>query len=261
MLIDGTAIAEKVLKELRRRSVPQKELAAVLVGDDAASLSFLKQKQRAAESLGVNFKLYQLPDSLAQIQLEKKIKAISDDERVGGMIVQLPLPNTYNRIGVLNQIAIEKDVDVLNGETSKVLAPAAGALERVLKEIGFSVADKNVVVVGSGLLIGRPIVNWLMGQTKKLSVVNRGGYDPQIVREADLVITGAGVPRLVKGDYIKHNAVVIDFGYGRDEADELAGDVDLKSVQRVAAQVTPTPGGMGPVVVAMLFSNFYQLAG
>ncbi len=261
MIIDGSAIAQKILSELRKLPVPEREFAAVLVGDDPASLSFLKQKQAAAESLGVKFKLYRFESSLTQHALIQKIAAISADAKVGAMIVQLPLPPQFDRVSVLNAIGIEKDVDVLNGETSKVLAPAAGALQRVLKEIKFDVAEKQVVVVGSGLLIGRPIVNWLMGQVKQLTVVNRGGYDPQVIRNADLVIAGTGVPRLVRGDHLKQGAVVIDYGYGRDEEDQLAGDVDLKSVQRIASYVTPTPGGMGPIVVAQLFANFYKLTG
>lgn len=260
MVIDGNAIAQKILNELRKLPVPEKEFAAVLVGDDPASLSFLKQKQAAAESLGVKFKLYRFESSLTQHALIQKIAAISADEKVGAMIVQLPLPPQFDRVSVLNAIGIAKDVDVLNGETTKVLAPAAGSLQRVLREIKFDVSDKQVVVVGSGLLIGRPIIDWLMGQVKQLTVVNKGGYEPQLIRNADLVVTGTGVPRLIRGDHIRKGAVVIDYGYGRDEEDQLAGDVDFKSVQRVAAHVTPTPGGMGPIVVAQLFVNFYKLS-
>jgi methylenetetrahydrofolate dehydrogenase (NADP+)/methenyltetrahydrofolate cyclohydrolase len=259
MLINGNEIAEKILRELRKRSVPEKELAAILVGDDSASLSFLRKKAETAQLLNVKFKLYRFADSLSQFDLEKKVREIYDRSDVGGVIVQLPLPAKYDRIGVLNCIGIDKDIDVLNGETSKVLAPAAASLERILAEIKFDPADKNVVVVGSGLLIGRPIANWLMSKAKQVVVINRGGYDSALIRCADLVISGTGVPRLIKGQDVKHGAVIVDYGYGRDEADELAGDVDLKSVSKVAGWVTPTPGGTGPVVVAMLFSNFYKL--
>jgi len=261
MLIDGGAIAQKILKESQKLPVPTKELAAVIVGDDAASLSFLKQKERAAESLGVKFKLYRFDDSLAESELIQKIAALSADENVGGIIVQLPLPKKYDRVSVLNAIGIEKDVDVLNGETSKILAPAAGALKRILESIDFDLAGKQVAVVGSGLLIGRPVTTWLMGQhVKQLVILNRGAYDPSVIRTADLVVTGTGVPRLIRGEHVKQGAVIIDFGYGRDEADELTGDVDMKSVLKTAGFVTPTPGGTGPVVVAMLLSNFYALA-
>lgn len=262
MLIDGNKIAEDILKALRKQLLPEKEFAAIMVGDDAASLSFLRQKQRTAESLGVKFKLYQFPDTILQSELIKKIAGISADEKVGAMIVQLPLPKKFDRVSVLNAIGISKDVDVLNGETSKVLAPAAGALVQILQSIKFDPSGKQVVVVGSGILIGRPIVNWLMTQhVKQLVVLNRGAYDAQTVRTADLLVTGTGVPRLIRGEHLKHAAVVIDYGYGRDEEDQLSGDVDMKSAQKVAGYITPTPGGTGPIVVAQLFANFYRLAG
>lgn len=259
-LIDGNKIAEDILKRLHKQSTPTKELAAVLVGDDAASVSFLKQKQRAAESLGVKFKLYQFPAETKQHLLIERIKAMSTDDAIGGIIVQLPLPPHFDRVAVLNAIGIEKDVDLLNGEAAKILAPAAGALDEILRSINFDPKEKQAVVIGSGLLIGRPITNWLMRQAKSLTIVNRGGYDAAVIRTADLVVTGAGVPRLIRGEHLKQGAVVVDFGYGRDEADQLAGDVDLKSVQKVAAFVTPTPGGTGPIVVAMLIKNFYTLS-
>ncbi len=260
MIIDGNNIAGKILKELRKQLVPEKEFAAILVGDDSASLSFLKQKEMAARSLGVKFHLYRFADSLAQVELQKKVRAIYENPDVGAVIIQLPLPQKYDRVAVLNEIGIDKDVDVLNGETSKILAPAAGALQRILQEINFNVVEKDVVIVGSGLLIGRPIADWLMGKARKLTIMNKGGYESSVVRNADLVVSGTGVPRLIKGDDIKNGAVIIDYGYGRDESDTLSGDVDFKSVSRVAGFVTPTPGGTGPIVVAMLFSNFYKLA-
>lgn len=260
MLIDGNEIAKKILKELGRQLSPEQELAAILVGDDAASLSFLRKKQDAAQSLGVKFKLYQFSSTLSQDQLERKVAAIAADSGVGGLIIQLPLPSQYDRVSLLNKIPIEKDVDVLNGETSKVLAPAAGALMRILQEINFDMRGKRAVVVGSGLLIGKPIISWLSDKAESVTVINKGGYSPDIVRQADLVVSGTGVARLIKGDHLKKSAVVIDFGYGRDESDELAGDVDMKSAAKVAGYITPTPGGTGPIVVAMLFNNFYKLA-
>jgi len=260
MIIDGSKIAEDILKGLRKQLPPTKEMAAVLVGDDDASFSFLRQKQRTAESLGVKFRLYQFEDSITQLALIKKLEDMSLDEKIGGIIVQLPLPVKFDRVAVLNSIVIRKDVDVLNGETTKVLAPAAGALVHILREFKFDLVDKHAVVVGSGQLIGRPVINLLMKKTRRLTVLNRGGYDPQIVRTADLVVSGTGVPRLIRGEHLKQGAMVIDFGYGRDEEDQLTGDVDSKSALKVAGFFTPTPGGTGPIVVAMLFSNFYNLS-
>lgn len=258
MIIDGNKIAEGIFALLRQQEVPKKELAAILVGDDAASLSFLKQKERTAQSLGVQFKLYALPATLSQKELEDEVRNIVNTESVGGVIVQLPLPKHYDRVPVLNAIGIEKDVDVLNGENASILAPAAGALELILKEVDFCLQDKEVVVVGSGLLIGRPIATWLMPKVKKLIVVNRGGLTPEVTKDADLIISGVGLPGLITEEYVKKDAVVIDYGYAKENG-VLVGDVVFTEVSKKTSAITPVPGGTGPIVVAMLFKNFFDL--
>lgn len=257
-LIDGKQITNNIISELKQWPVPVKRLVGVLVGDDKASLSFLKQKEKTAEQLGVKFELKKFSDRLSQNELEGEIRTISADDEVGGIIVQLPLPRKYDRTPILNAIGIEKDVDVLNGESISVLAPAAGAVKRILSEIDFDLAGKRVVVVGPGLLIGRPVATWLMDKVIKLTVLGKAKLDIVALQEADLVVSGTGQAKLIRGQHIKPGAVVIDFGYG-SIAGELTGDVDLKTVFEVAEYVTPTPGGTGPIVVAQLFENFFKM--
>jgi len=257
-MINGTKIAQKIIRRLQRRKAPHKTLAAILVGSDSASLSFLRQKAFVAKQLGVSFYITTLPSTLSQRVLEQKIRHISKDEKIGGIIVQLPLPKKYNRIGVLNAIGIEKDIDVLNGETSRVLAPAAGALSEIFKEIKFYPKGKRAVIIGSGLLVGQPVTQWLMHQTKQLTILNRGALDSKVLREADVIISGTGVPHLVRGSYIKKNAVVIDYGYGKLRR-KLYGDIHIPSVSQKTSWYTPTPGGTGPIVVAKLLENFFML--
>ncbi len=257
-LIDGKQIANNIISELKQWPVPVKRLVGVLVGDDKASLSFLKQKEKTAEQLGVKFELKKFSDRLSQNELEGEIRNISTDDEVGGIIVQLPLPRKYERTPILNVIGIEKDVDVLNGESISVLAPAAGAVKRILSEIDFDLAGKRVVVVGPGLLIGRPVATWLMDKVIKLTVLGKAKLDIVALQEADLVVSGTGQAKLIRGQHIKSGAVVIDFGYG-SIAGELTGDVDMKTVLEVAEYVTPTPGGTGPIVVAQLFENFFKM--
>jgi len=257
-LIDGKKIAADIVAELKKRPVPVKKLIGILVGDDKASLSFLKQKEKTAEQLGVHFELKKFSDRLTQKELEGEVRSISANEEVGGIIVQLPLSKKYERTSILNAIGIEKDVDVLNGENASILAPAAGALKRILEEIEFNLSGKKAVVVGPGLLIGRPIATWLMDKVIKLTVLGKTKLDTPSLQEADLVVSGTGQAKLIRGQHIKPGAVVIDFGYG-SIAGELTGDIDLKSVSEVADYVTPTPGGTGPIVVAQLFVNFFDL--
>jgi len=257
MIIDGSKIAEKVIDELARQKRPKKELIAILVGKDEASLSFLRQKEKVAKTLKVKFKLVKLSDSLTQKELERAVRRVSKKRTTGGLLIQLPLPKHYDRIPVLNAIGIAKDVDVLNGETTRILAPAVGALKRILEEIKFGLAGKKAVVIGPGFLIGRPIASWLMGQVAKLTAIDKGGMDKELVKEADLVITGVGQPHLISADMVKSKAVVVDYGYGK-ENNELVGDADFEAISQHAV-VTPTPGGTGPVVVAQLLANFYKI--
>lgn len=259
-MIDGNAIAEKIIGQLKAKKTPTKSLAAILVGEDKASLSFLKQKEKVAKELGVRFVLHILPETLSQGELERQVRGISADPSVGAVIVQLPLPKKYDRVPVLNAIGIEKDVDVLNGETTKVFPPAVGAMQHILEEIGFSLEGKRAVVVGPGMLIGRPIAGWLMPQVIKLTVLGKAKLDEEVIREADLVVTGTGVPHLLNDSHIKPNAVVIDFGYGQLDG-KTTGDVDAKAVAMKTKLVTPTPGGTGPIVVAQLFENFFRICG
>jgi methylenetetrahydrofolate dehydrogenase (NADP+)/methenyltetrahydrofolate cyclohydrolase len=259
-MIDGNSIAEKIIGQLKARKTPTKSLAAILVGDDKASLSFLKQKEKVAKELGVRFILHILPETLSQGELERQVRAISADSAVGAVIVQLPLPKKFDRVPVLNAIGIEKDVDVLNGETTKIFPPAVGAMKHILEEVGFDLAGKRAVVVGPGMLIGRPIAGWLMPQVIKLTVLGKAKLDEEAIREADLVVSGTGVAHLINDSHIKPNAVVIDFGYGQLEG-KTTGDVDAKAVAMKTKFVTPTPGGTGPIVVAQLFENFFRICG
>lgn len=257
MIINGNILAEKILDKLKDKKT-SKEFVAILVGDDPASLSFLKQKEKVAESLGVIFRLEILSEELSQAELESRVRSISQEEKTGALIVQLPLPKKYNKVPVLNAIGIRKDVDVLNGETTSILPPSVGALEEILQSINFNTEGKTAVVIGPGMLIGEPVAKYLMKCTKKLLILNKGAVDKESVQEGDLVVVSAGVPRLVTSEHIKEGAVVIDYGYKRENG-KLTGDVDFEEVKEIGSFITPTPGGTGPLVVAKLFENFFKL--
>lgn len=259
-MIDGKAIAHKMISELKALPVPKKKLAAILVGDNKYSKSFLRQKARTADSLGVKFELHELSDKLTQAQVEKEVKKISKDPKVGGVIVQIPLPEHYDREPILAAIDLKKDVDDLNGKGYAVLSPAPASLKRILHEINFELKGKRVVVVGPGFLIGKPIAQWLVGKVRKLTVWGRNDFDEAALKEADLIVTSAGVPGIIQGKHIKNGAVLIDYSYGTDAGGKISGDVDIESCSKKTQFITPTPGGTGPIVVSQLFANFYQLS-
>lgn len=278
--IPGKEIAGKIISQLKSRPVPKKILAAVLVGDDPGSISFLKQKQKTAKELGVDFRLYKFGAELKNDDLRKEMGKLAKLSRVGGIIVQLPLPAHINRRYVLNAIPIEKDVDVLSEKAQRafaesknpVLPPSVGVVNEILTIYDLQLTTSRVAVVGLGFLVGKPISEWLKDKTKELYLLDIGS-DFSILKNADLVITGVGKPGLIKPEMLKENAGVIDFGYGVETKDQeqetsnskkIHGDFDTAHYNITTLKhlsfYTPTPGGTGPILVAKLMENFYKLA-
>lgn len=268
MQINGKQIAAEIIAELKRLPKPNKTLAAVFVGESGASESFLRQKSKLAAELGVDFKIYRFSEDIPEDKLKSEVQKIGDDEKTGGMIIQLPLPLKFNRENILSALNPAKDLDGLLGKTKPLAVRTA---ETILDKIGFDIRDKIIAVAGKGLLVGKPIAQWLEGKCRELIVVDSKGDITQL-EKADLVITGVGKAGLIKPEMLKNGASVIDFGYSRCEKSELnANDAKKKSIcgdfdserltisDKRLAFYTPTPGGTGPVLVAELLRSFYEL--
>lgn len=246
-ILDGRKLSQEILEDLRRqikKSLPagghggkRLKLAAVLVGEDKNSMIFLRQKEKACNFVGVDFRLYQFPENISQNNLEKEVKKICNQTN-HGIIIQLPLPKHINAQTVLNLIPREKDIDILSEKShdSKLLSPVLAGILELFKRYKIEYKAKNVAVVGRGRLVGKPVADWM----KK-----HGAHLTNNTKEADILISGAGSPGLIKGSMVKGGAVVVD----------AAGDVDFKSVEPKAGYITPIPGGVGPMTVAMLFKN------
>lgn len=277
--ISGSEIAQKIIERLKSGPAPKKILAAVLVGKDPASLSFIKQKEKTAKELGVDFRLYEFDEKSKNDDLREEIVRIANQKTVSGVIVQLPLPDHLNRHYILNAIPREKDVDVLGERAlgafytgrNSVLPPAVGVVEEILKSCGLNLKSIRVAVVGLGFLVGKPIAHWLMGQVPELYLLDIGS-DLGMLKNADLIITGVGKAGLIKPEILKEGASVIDFGYSMEHGTwdmehgtkngkpKTCGDFDASSfVLQASGFYTPTPGGTGPILVAKLFENFYKL--
>ncbi|HVO28877.1 MAG TPA: bifunctional 5,10-methylenetetrahydrofolate dehydrogenase/5,10-methenyltetrahydrofolate cyclohydrolase [Candidatus Paceibacterota bacterium] len=268
-IIDGKKIAGGILEKLNVASKLDRFLAAVLVGEDRSSISFLGQKEKIAKQLGVDFRLYKFPATLKNDKLREEVGKIARHRTCGGVIVQLPLPEHLNWYYILNAIPPEKDVDVLSERTigafyagrSKVLPPAVGTVGEILGSLhapSFDLDARSVAVVGLGLLVGRPVANWIMRRAKETFLL-RSTSDLGILKQADLVITGVGKAGLIKPGMLKAGAGVIDFGYEGGK-----GDFEIPGNETENAKIdfyTPTPGGTGPILVAKLFENFYTLNG
>jgi methylenetetrahydrofolate dehydrogenase (NADP+) / methenyltetrahydrofolate cyclohydrolase len=268
-VLSGEAIARRILSNLKKKTTKRKlTLAVVQVGENLVSLKYIAEKGKAAKDLGVGFQLVSFPSKVSQVTLTKAVEKIGKDKEVSGMIVQLPLPTHINTQSVLDKIPQQKDVDVLSSSSFAefvlgafpVLPPTVGAISLLLKQTKKKLEGAQVAVVGAGRLVGLPVSLWLAQQGAIVSLIQRGTRNaPQLIKKADVVISGIGKAGLITGAMIKRGAVVIDAGTSV-ESGKTAGDVDFKSVSKKAGYLSPVPGGVGPLTVACLFQNIVFLA-
>jgi len=278
MLIDGKEIAARLIAELKTKLAAhpiEKFVGAVLVGDNAASLNFLKQKEKVAKELGIDFRLYRYDADITTDKLREEIGRLARVSHCGGFIVQLPLPESVNRHYALNAIPKEKDVDCLSESAlgafytsrGKIAPPAVGTVEAILTlrlAQGQSLRDLTAVVIGTGFLIGKPVGFWLQNRVGELKVLDSKVKNLHAeLADADIIVSGAGQAGLFGAKHLKEDALVIDFGYSKTGG-KITGDFDSSSLlttpySLLAISYTPTPGGTGPILVAKLYQNFYQL--
>ncbi|MBN2197857.1 bifunctional 5,10-methylenetetrahydrofolate dehydrogenase/5,10-methenyltetrahydrofolate cyclohydrolase [Candidatus Wolfebacteria bacterium] len=258
--INCQKIAEDIIKSLKNKSKIKKIMVAILVGENVASLNFLKQKEKVAKQLNIGFKLYQFPKEIENKELKKEIEKISLLKNVGGIIIQLPLPNHLNRDFILKTIPPEKDIDALN-KNSLVFPPPVGVIKTILINQKLNLKNLKVVVIGQGFLIGKPITNWIKNKCKKLHIIDEGD-NFNILKKADLIISGVGKPGLFGPEDLKNKATVIDFGYSikHETKNKICGDFNASSsMLHSSGFYTPTPGGTGPILITQVFENFYKL--
>lgn len=269
MIIDGNAIADKIIAELQARPKPTGgRIVGILVGDNEASLSFLRQKSRTARDLGLSFVIKKLKPRASAEELAQKVVEISGAEDVLGAIVQLPIPDykPEDTSRVLDAVPYEKDIDCLGERRSRefyadplaarIAPPAVGAVAAILQELGAKdLAGKAAVVYGYGRLVGKPVAAWLSARGAEVIVLRTTSTPAErsmALKFADIVVTGVGERRIrITGEMIKPGAIAIDFGY--------PADCDAASIDAVGGFVTPTPGGTGPILVAELFRNLLKL--
>jgi len=266
MKIDGKIVAEEIFERLKNKKNQKKFLAGILVGENLASQKFLEQKKKTAMELGVDFRIYKFAEDISSDELRKEVHKISNHKTCGGVIVQLPLPGHINEQYILNVVPPNKDVDVLGARAlgdfytkrSIVLPPSVETVKEIIKKFPINLDESVVVVVGAGRLIGRPIASWFIGSAKELFVLDKGG-DMGLLKRADLVVSGAGASSIIEGEALKKGAGIIDFGYGKTKEGKLGGDLNTASALEHLSFWTPTPGGTGPILVAKILENFFEL--
>ncbi len=268
--IDGKAIAAELRAQMKAQVSQMEEdgvtpgLAVVLVGEDPASHTYVRNKKRACEETGIYSEVHTLPASFGQAALLDLIAQLNARPDIDGILVQSPLPEGYDEQAVVNAIAPDKDVDAFHpenvgrlslGEAAFLPCTPAGILA-LLRHEGISVAGKRCVVVGRSNIVGKPMAMLLLQADGTVTVCHSKTQDlPAVTREADILIAAIGKPKFFTADMVKPGAVVIDVGMDRDEAGKLCGDVDFASVEPVASYITPVPGGVGPMTIAMLLQN------
>lgn len=273
-LINGKLIAEKILqaaardvKKLTARGI-KPHLGIILVGENPASLVYVKKKQAIAEQIGVLFTLYRFPSTIKETDLIKKMKDLQQTDKLSGLIVQLPLPKHLSTAHVLNTVQTELDVDCLTDSsigrltmnTSIVEPPTAGAAIAILKMTCPNLTGKNITIVGMGALVGKPLALILINARASITTANSVTRPLSAkTKHADIVISGVGKANLIRGTMIKRGAIVIDAGIAFDKKGKVIGDVHIPSVEKKAKFLTPTPGGVGPITVALLLQNTVTL--
>ena len=266
MIIDGKKIAKEIRQELKQRVEKLKiepTLAIVLVGERSDCKIYSEQKQKACEELGIKSKLHTFPEDVEQEKLIDSIEDLSNDDSVHGIIVEMPLPSRLNEKLVLRAISPMKDVDGLNPITTgnvsignEFLTPATPkGIIRILEKMNISVEGKEVVIVNNSNVVGKPLALMLTNRFATVTICHVKTKDLKAhTLKADILITAVGKPNLIKKDMVKKDVVVIDAGIKRLD-DKIVGDVDFENVKSVASQITPVPGGVGPMTVTMVLEN------
>lgn len=270
-IIDGKAVSAAVKQEVADEAAKLRDekglkvgLAVVIVGNDSASRVYVNNKKKACEAVGFQSFEYALDENTTQEQLLDLVNVLNRDDRVNGILVQLPLPKHIDEKAIINAISPEKDVDafhpenvgkIMIGEYSFLPCTPAGVM-RLIESTGVDISGKKCVVVGRSNIVGKPQAMLLLQKNGTVTICHSRTQNlKEECKAADILVVAIGKAKFITGDMIKEGAVVIDVGMDRDENGKLCGDVDFESAEKVAGYITPVPGGVGPMTIAMLMKN------
>lgn len=275
ILMDGKELAKKIRGELKEEVEQLKKdgitpkLAVVMVGEDKASQVYVRNKSRACDEIGIAFEEFLLPDTTKMEELLALIDSLNDRDDIDGILLQSPIPKHLDINLAFNRISPEKDVDGFNpinvgrlsiGEDSFVSCTPAGVV-RMLEEYDIEMEGKHAVILGRSNIVGKPLIQCMLKKNATVTVCHsRTKQIEEITKQADILIAAIGKAKFVKADMVKDGAVVIDVGINRTEEGKLVGDVDFETVEKKVKAITPVPGGVGPMTIAMLMTNLVKAA-
>lgn len=270
-VIDGKALAAEIKLDLAEKILELESrpaLAVVLVGDNPASSIYVNNKKKLAQEIGMECEVHHLSASSSEEEVISLVEKLDVNKDINGIIVQLPLPEHMDSLKIISLISQEKDVDGLGPynagllqmmDEKAVIAATPKGIMYMIDSLGLNLRGKNAVVIGRSNIVGRPISNLLTNTDMTVTVAHSYTLNlPEICKNADILVVACGCPKLVKKDWVKDGAVIIDVGITRLENGKLSGDVDYDEVFDVAGYITPVPGGVGPMTVAMLMKNTYE---
>ncbi len=269
-IIDGKKISQEIKDECRaeveRLKAEGRELAlaVIIVGEDPASKVYVNNKKKACEYIGIRSESYELPESTTQEELLALIAKLNADEKINGILVQLPVPKHIDETTILRAISPDKDVDgfhavnvgnLVIGEKGYVSCTPAGIIQ-LLKRSNIEIAGKNCVVIGRSNIVGKPMALLMLRENATVTICHSKTQDlKEVCSRADILIVAIGKPKMITKEYVKDGAVVIDVGIHRNAENKLCGDVDYEDVAPKTSYITPVPGGVGPMTIAMLMHN------
>jgi methylenetetrahydrofolate dehydrogenase (NADP+)/methenyltetrahydrofolate cyclohydrolase len=268
--VEGKKISHYILNKLREEILPcnyKFSLAVVLVSCNSGIKKFVELKKRAANELGINCDIFEYPESITEVNLRSFLKEIASNKNYDGLLVELPLPSSINTQNILNEIPLEKDIDVLSqisqekfySNKSIILPPAVEAVKIVFDFYNVELKNKKATVFGQGMLVGKPVSYWLEQQGVDVFKVDKYTKNPEKYSlQSDIIISGVGKPEIIGGDMVKDGVIAIDFGYENKEG-KMVGDFNFNEVACKASLITPVPGGIGPIVVAAVIKNLIKI--
>ena len=270
IIMDGKALAKKIRQELKiecdelKKKGINPKLAVIMVGDNPASKVYVRNKSRACNEVGIEYTEYLLKGNTTQEELESLIENLNKDKKVNGILLQSPLPEHLDINKAFKEIAYLKDVDGFTpvsvgklciGDDTFVSCTPLGII-RMIEEYNIDISGKNVVILGRSNIVGRPLIQCCLQKNATVTVCHSKTKDiKEHTKMADILISAIGKSKFVTSDMVKDGAVVIDVGINRDENGKLTGDVDFENVEKKASYITPVPGGVGPMTIAMLMNN------
>lgn len=274
-IIDGKALAKTIrgnlkseVEDLKKNGI-QPKLAVIMVGEDKASKIYVKNKSKACEELGIEYEEYLLKEETTMEKLLNLIHKLNNDDKIHGILLQSPLPKHLNIDEAFREISPDKDVDGFNPvNVGKLCLNQDGFVSctpngvvKMLEEYNIPTEGANTVIIGRSNIVGKPLVQCLLNKNATVTVCHSKTKDiEKITQKADIVIAALGKPNFVKGDMVKEGSVIIDVGINRLDNGKIVGDIDFENVEKKASYITPVPGGVGPMTVAMLMSNVVKAA-